>query len=134
MASTGKPGRLDLVFDQGSTWEREIQFRDENKDIIDLSGYSAELEVRPFGGDTATPLLLLQTNPAIGGGAGNARIVVTSGADSKLTLTVTATVMAALTPWTETAVYDLVIQDGSSVRTVVLEGKAIFRKRITIPG
>ena len=134
VASTGKPGRLDLHFDQGSTFEREIQLLDQDGTIIDVGTHSAELEVRPYPGDTTTPLLLLQTNPAIGGAAGNARIVATSGSDSKFTLTVTAATMAALTAWLEPAVYDFVIQDAAGTRTVVLEGKATFRKRISIPG
>lgn len=93
----------------------------------DLAGFSARMQFRDS--IEATDILLeLTTNPAPGGGAGNARLVV-NNVTKTITATLTATETAAIT-W-EKAVYDLELVSGAGTVTRISEGAGALSKEVT---
>lgn len=57
--SRSKAGQYDLVFVEEAGVRREIQWRDEDNNIVDLAGYDAQLDVRAFPNASAPALLHL---------------------------------------------------------------------------
>lgn len=60
-------GRYDIIADQGSTLQRDLKYFDGAGDPVDLTGYTAAMQVRENYGSTATVLSLSSegTAPAI---------------------------------------------------------------------
>jgi hypothetical protein len=88
-------GKLNLVIEQGSTFEQRLVWKSDDV-AVDLTGYTARMQIRATVAAADPPLLELTT--------GNSRIVLgtTNGA---ILLTIDATTTAAIT-W-RSAYYDL---------------------------
>lgn len=41
--------RFNINIDEGATWNLDVQYLDENNDKIDISGYSARMQIRGRG-------------------------------------------------------------------------------------
>lgn len=93
--------KANLVIDQGATFSTELNLTDENGDILNLAGYSANSQLRKW---------YTSTNATAFG----ASINVDAGT---ITLTLSANQTAALTAGRY--VYDVEIADGVSVSRVV---------------
>ncbi len=109
----------DLVCYQGSTFTREITITDNAGSIIDLSGYTAQMQARPSAG-SSTLIVELSTS--------NSRIVI-DGVNGKITLTLTPVETAAITT---SGVYDLELTAPDTTVTRPLEGRFILVPEVTV--
>lgn len=115
--------KLDLVMVQGATFEKAFEWKDASKVNIDLTGYTARLQVRSET-DSSTSLLELTTE--------NGRITLNDPTTGVIQLYVSAADTAALT--FNTGVYDLELQHTASGRTIVdniVYGSVSLRKNVT---
>jgi hypothetical protein len=113
-------GKLDLTIEQGVTWVREIIWKDSSRVPIDVSGYSAAMQIRNPLDDTI-PLLSITNIGAINVGT----------TDGKFVITLTAVTTAALD--FDTAVYDLKVISPAPANTVtrLIEGTVTLDKAVT---
>ena len=112
-------GTYTITIEQGATFSLPITWKDQLGNAVNLTGYTARLQVREEV-ESATPFLTLTTENggiALGGAAGT------------ITLTVTATATAALTA--SKGVYDLELISGGGVITRLLEGLVVIKKEVT---
>lgn len=111
-------GRYTINVDQGSTWNLALTYRDSNGAAVNLTGYTARMQVRPaLESATITATLTTENGGiALGGAAGT------------IALTLSATATAAITA--ATYVYDLELVTGSTV-TRIVEGDFIVRREVT---
>ena len=100
-------GNYDIVCDQGSTFSRVLTWKNSNGTAIDLTNYTARMQVRANYPATTTVLSLTTENGGItlGGVAGT------------ITLAASATATAAIAA--DDYVYDLELISGSNVTRVV---------------
>jgi hypothetical protein len=111
-------GIYNDTIDQGATYTLVIVYKDENNVPINLSGYSAYMQLRE-NFDSATADLTLST--------ANGAIVITA-AQGKLTITATATQTGALSA--ESYLYDLELVNGPVV-TRLLQGQMTVNSEVT---
>jgi hypothetical protein len=108
----------DFTIEQGATLIKPIVWKDSDGDPVDLTGYSARMQMRR---NYSTPVLLQLTT-----GAGNLVITPSTG-------TVTMVFDAALTEsitWLR-AKYDLELESSVGVVTRILEGDVTISREIT---
>lgn len=112
-------GTYDMVIDQGATLSRTVTWKDSAKTPINLTGYTARMQVRPELASTTVVIELTTANSriALGGTAGT------------VTLTVSATDTAALTAGRY--VYDLELVSGTGVVSRLLMGNFVVRGEVT---
>lgn len=112
-------GTYDMVVDQGATLSRTITWKDSAKNPIDLTGYSARMQVRANVTATTTVIELTTANSriALGGVAGT------------VTLTVSAADTAAVPAGRY--VYDLELVSGSGVVNRLIMGNFVVRAEVT---
>lgn len=103
------PGRYNIQVYQGSTWTISPQWKIDNL-YVDVTGYTAKMDVRYSASSTSTIIELSSTN-------GRITVGTTNG---KFTLALTATETAALTAGSY--VYDLEITAPDGTVTRLLEG------------
>jgi hypothetical protein len=103
------PGRYNITVYQGSTWVLEPQWKI-GSSYVDVTGYTAAMDVRFSPSSTSTIIRLSSSN---------GRIVVGT-TDGKFTLQLTAVETAALAP--NSYVYDLEITAPDGTVTRLLEG------------
>ena len=108
-----------LEIQQGATLSLVATWNDSTGAAVNLTGYTARLQVRTSYAATSTILSLTSSSGiTLGGAAGT------------ITITVSATDTAALTaPWI--GVYDLELVSGSGVVTRLLEGTATVSPEVT---
>lgn len=105
----------NLTIDQGATFRQVVEWLDESGFPVDLSTYTARMQIRPRNG----PALIDLTTE-------NTRIALS--AEGEITLTLTATETAALPAGTY--YYDLEVAQGS-VAYRVIEGAVTINRNIT---
>lgn len=110
---------FDLTINQGATFELTITWNDSNGDPINLTGYTARMQVRETYSSSSTIISLTQASGiTLGGAAGTIAILIS------------ATTTAALTaPFS--GVYDLELVSGAGVVTRVLQGAAVVTPEVT---
>lgn len=111
-------GTYNIVCDQGSTLSRVITWKNSSGTPINLTSYTARMQVRD--GYSATSSLLSLTTENGG--------ITLGGALGTITLVASATDTAALTP--DQYVYDLEMITGSTV-TRLLQGTFIVTPEVT---
>jgi hypothetical protein len=113
-----QPGKVNFKTPQGSTFTRTIVYKVDSS-AVNLTGYTARMQVRKSVNDSSI-LLSLATSTG--------EIVITGGTGT-ITLTVAASVMAALAAgsW----VYDLEITSGGGIVSRLIEGKFIVTPEVT---
>ncbi len=113
----------DIEMDQGASFDLEVQYTDPAGTAIDLTGYTARMQIRRNIADVepdTAPILALTSSPAAG-----------------LTLTTsTGTVAIAITDEQTqeldgTYVYDLEIESGPGKVTRLIEGTILLKPEVT---
>ena len=115
--------------DQGATWRGQLDWTDESEVAVDLTGYSARMQVRRRVTDTSALLELTTTNGRITLYTGS----LPGGSDPyNILLEVDADVMEDLpaTPQDRRWFYDLEMVNGSEV-TRLLQGRFIVNPEVT---
>lgn len=122
-------GRYNLLIEQGATFEVELQYKDSNGVVVDLTGYSGRLQIRPSVGSPTAYLCLSSSLQPDGTGlnfsGSNGSTPPTSGS---IGVYISAATSSLLT--FNTGVYDLEIQSGSFV-TRLLQGNVQLSKEVT---
>lgn len=114
-------GVYPLQIEQGSTFIREIKYlAADGITIIPLTGYSARTQIRLTFEDIAT---IISLTSSLGGG------LVIDEAAGKITMTISATVTAALS--FVSGVWDLEIVSPLGVVTRILQGNVYLSKEVT---
>lgn len=111
-------GTWNITIDQGATVSSVLTYKDSNDALIDLSGYTARMQVRDDFTTAATVLDLTTENGGI----------TLGGAAGTVTLAVTATATAAVTA--KQYVYDLELVNGAIVERLV-QGTFTVRAEVT---
>lgn len=110
----------DFDIDQGSNWTEQLIWKDEALDPVDLTGYTARLQIRRRVGSSVVQLELTT-------GAG----ITLGGALGTIDLAITAAQSAALPARQgKRFVYDLEMVNGSNVHRL-LQGKLIVSPEVT---
>ncbi len=111
-------GTHDFVCEQGATFAREITWIDSSGIPVNNTGYTARMQVRATAASASTLL-------SIGSATGE---IVLGGANGKITITVSATVTAAITAGCY--VYDLEMVSGVTVYRI-LQGNFTVDAEVT---
>ena len=120
-------GKYNFIIQQGSTFKRLIQYTDSNGEPIDLTDYSARMQIRPSVDSETVYVNLTDTIDADGSGilitpkSGTLEITLSAASSSKLS-------------FNGDAVYDLEIYSGSGNSVYVariLEGRVKLSKEVT---
>jgi hypothetical protein len=108
----------DILIEQGATYSQVITYKEAGV-AINLTGYTARMQVRATLESASTLVELTTANSriALGGTAGT------------ITLTIAATDTAALT--SGRGVYDLELVSGSGIVTRLLQGVATISRNVT---
>jgi hypothetical protein len=112
-------GEYDLEFLQGETYTKQFIWKDSAGTAVNLTGYTARMQVRQSKASD-TVLLELTTE--------NGRITL-GGAAGTIDLNLTATTTAAIT-WRR-GLYDLELVASNGVVTRLLEGEVTVSKEVT---
>ena len=100
-------GYYNITAEQGATFNRVLTWRDSASALINLTGYTARMQVRTDYASTSTILSLTTQNGQI----------TLGGAAGTITLLVSATDMAALS--SGSFVYDLEMINGATITRLV---------------
>ena len=108
----------DILIEQGATFSQLVTYK-ESGVAVNLTGYTARMQVRSTLESASTIVELTTANGriALGGAAGT------------ITLTISATDTAALTAGR--GVYDLELVSGSGIVTRLLQGVATISRNVT---
>lgn len=114
-----KAGELNLVIEQGATFDPVLTWKDQNGALIDLTGFTARMQIRDTvdAPDTLHELTTENGGIALGGGAGT------------ITLSISAADTAAFD--FEQAVYDLEVEAANGNVTRLLRGVVTLSKEVT---
>jgi len=111
-------GDYDIIADQGATFTRNLHWFDPAGDPVNLTDYTARMQVRQRYVSTSTILSLVSpTNITLGGGAGT------------IVITASATTMAAVA--SGEYVYDLEMVASNGVVTRLVQGTFTVRPEVT---
>jgi len=110
----------DIDLEQGSTYSTVFTYTDSNGAAVNLTGFTARMQVRSVYSVTG-PAISLTTN----GGGG----IVLGGAAGTVTVTVSATVSASLVP--KNYVYDIELVSSGGVVTKLIRGKMKVLPEVT---
>ena len=114
-----KPGQYDLDIWQGQTFTQEIVWKDSIGTPVDLTNYTARMQVRKKVKSSTTEIELTTANGRISLGTTNGTITLTISATDTASLDFTC------------AVYDLELESQTSVVTRVLEGSVTLHPEVT---
>jgi len=109
----------NILVDQGSTYTLAVTYKDSSGTAINLTGYTAAMQLRE-NYDSATAVLSL-SSPSTG--------IVITGASGLVTITMSATQTAALSA--DTFLYDLEIASPASVKTRLIQGVVVVSAEVT---
>jgi hypothetical protein len=122
-------GKYSFTIEQGATTNIQVNWTDESGSAIDLNGYHARMQIRPFAESSEVYLSLSSSLTEDGTG------ILMSGSTGDLPLSsgsvaiyISADSSSLLN--FEQAVYDLEMVTGSSV-TRLLEGRVQLSKNVT---
>lgn len=105
--------------EQGATFKRKLTLKDDSGDLIDLSGYTARMQVRATFEATAV-LVQLTTE--------NGRIEI-SGPEGEILLLLSPSETAAIA--SGSYVYDLEVVSGSGDVQRLIEGRFVVSRNVT---
>ena len=106
--------RANIVIDQGAAFSAEISVTDDNSDVVDLSGYTANTQMKKWYTSTNSVSFSTSINAEEG--------LVT------ISLTTAQTANIEFGRY----VYDVIIHDTNSVSTKIVEGIAMVTPTVTI--
>lgn len=112
------PGILNLTLPQGGTWEVSLTYKASNGTPVNLSGYTARMQVRSsYSSPTAVLSLTDTAGITLGGADGTVQIAVSA--------TTSATIEAAQ------YVYDLEVVSGGGTVTRLVQGTFTVTPEVT---
>lgn len=117
-------GKYNFTVEQGTTTTFNLKCTDSNGDLLDLTGYSAKLQVRPDYADLTETVYLTLSSSLDMDGSG----ISISPESGSLSLYISANKTDGLT--FDEAIYDLEIYSGSHT-TRLIEGKFKIKKSVT---
>lgn len=103
---------------QGETWSMTATIKDDNDTAVDLTDYTAKMQIRNKPGGTLLKELAT-------GGSG----ITINASTGEVALAMTATETAALA--FREGVYDLYIESSSNTRTYLIKGRFTVAQRVT---
>jgi FlaG/FlaF family flagellin (archaellin) len=109
----------DILIEQGATFQLHVVYKDSSENPIDLSGYTARMQVRQKYSDPDALLTLTTENGGISLGGVTGTIDVTSSATDTAELT------------TKCGVYDLELQNAAGIVTRLIEGNVTITPEVT---
>lgn len=111
-------GELNIVTKVGTTFNLPLTWKDENGVVIDITGYSAAMQIRDSINDTGTPLLSLTDGSGItlGGAAGTIDIVISKTQNNF---------------GQKTLFYDLIMTDTLGQDTMLIKGTFTSKPKVT---
>lgn len=112
-------GKYDITIEQGATFSLVLSWKDSQGNPIDLTGYTAKMDVRRSYSSSDT-LLSLRTN-----GEG----IQIQELNGKINLSASAELTEKLPP--VSAVYDLELTSPGGIVTRLLEGRVVISPEIT---
>lgn len=112
--------QYNVTIDQGANWFINFIYKDTNGNPVNLTGYTAALQIREYYAATTT-LLSLTSSPAAG-------ITITAGTGT-IAISATAVQTGAITAGNY--VYDCEITDGTGVVTRIVQGEAYISPQVT---
>lgn len=115
-------GEYNLEINQGSEWERTLILKDSTGAVINLTGYTAKMQIRALKDKNSQLYDTLST------AVGNLRIVITA-LEGKLVLKIPSTVSDNYT--FIKGYYDLEIVTSTGLVTRILEGNVSINKNVT---
>jgi hypothetical protein len=110
----------NIIIDQGANWFINFLYKDTGGVAVNLTGYTAALQIRQTYASTTT-LLSLTSSPAAG-------ITITAGTG---TIAITATAAQTGAIAAGTYVYDCEITDGTGVVTRIVQGQIQVSPEVT---
>lgn len=110
-------GRYDITVEQGSTFNLTLVYKDQRGYVIDLTGYTARMQMRSTAASSTVVLDLT---------IANGRIAI-DGATGRITLSIAAADTAGLSG---AGVYDLELVNGLIVQRI-LEGSYTISPEVT---
>jgi len=116
---TTTPGHYDFTLYQGASFSRILTWKNENDTLINLTGYTARMQLRESQDEASAFLTLTTENGGIALG----------GALGTITLSISASDTAALTQ--TSGVYDLELVSGGGIVTRLLQGKILLSREVT---
>jgi len=125
-------GRYLFTIEQGATTDLLLEYKDSNGSPVDLSGYTASMQIRPSVDSTTTYLSITSVTASDGTGlnltpqSGSVTLPTTSGS---IGLFISAVSSSALT-FSE-GVYDIELQSSTGIVTRLLEGIVKLSKEVT---
>lgn len=114
-------GLYDMLCEQGATFTRVITWKDSAGDIVNLSGFTARMQVRSTVKASSTLVSLTSENGGL--------VFKSPRSLGQVEIVLTATATADLTPGTY--VYDLELVSFTGVVTRLIEGKFIVKAEVT---
>jgi hypothetical protein len=123
-------GKYSFTVEQGSTFERQLTYQDSNGVPIDLTGYSARMQIRPSPGSPTLYLTLSSSLRPDGTGLNmNGLTGVNPTTSGTIGIVISAATSSLLT--FDEAAYDLEIYSASYASRII-EGKVKLSKEVTI--
>lgn len=111
-------GIYNLEILQGETFEKRITWKDKSGNVVDLSGYSAKMQIRNSKSQTALLIIELSTT--------NGKITIV---DNVIIITISASETASMN--FTTAYYDLELTKASVVKRL-LQGSVTLDVGVTV--
>lgn len=112
-------GIHNITIEQGATFRLIIQWLGSDSLPVDLTGYTARMQVRPFA--ESDDILLTVDSESTGG--------ITFESDAQILIEVDAAVTAALTDYFGS--YDLELESASGVVTRLIQGSVTISPEVT---
>ena len=116
---TISPGTYDITIYQGTTFNQQFTWKDQNNALVNLTGYTARMMARA-GIDSSTPFITLTTangGISLGGAAGTITLLMSDASTSALV--------------NGKGVYDLEVINGSGTVTRLLQGNIFISAEVT---
>jgi hypothetical protein len=117
----------NLITDQGSTVHQVFTIKNSARKILDLTGYTARMQIRVLNPITrnTTDLLIAEYTTEDGDGS-----LTVNGPAGTVTLLIPPTEMAGITP--DTYAYDVEVEsEDAGDTTKIIQGRFIVRAEVT---
>lgn len=124
-------GKYSFTIEQGATLNFEVQYKDSTNTPINLTGYSARMQIRPAYADSTSTVYATLSSSIAADGTGlnlSGSNGTTPLASGSIGVYISAASSSAFT--FDTAKYDLEIVSGATV-TRLLEGQVKLSKEVT---
>lgn len=117
-------GKYSLLIEQGATLDLSLTYKDSNRNLINLTGYSGKMQIKSDYADNTPTTYLTLSSSLQPDGTG----IVMGGVSGTIGIYISATTSSALT--FSSASYDLEIVSGSFV-TRLIQGPVFVSKEVT---